>query len=115
MDVEFLVHGSEGVVGPWAASVQAGTPVAFIDQGCGWNPVPAARQLIIADESAMPAALGILRDMPRDAVGEALIELFDERDRQDVQAPQVVNVRWLVREPGAAPGSAALPVLRELP
>lgn len=26
-----------------------------------------------------------------------------------------MNVRWLVREPGAAPGSAALPVLRELP
>lgn len=115
MDVDFLVHGTEGVAGPWAASVQPGTPVAFIDQGCGWNPVPAARQLIIADESAMPAALGILRDMPRDAVGEALIELFNERDRQDVQAPPGMNVRWLVSEPGAAPGSAALPVLRELP
>lgn len=63
----------------------------------------------------MPAALGILRDMPREAVGEALIELFDERDRQDVPAPPGMNVRWLVREPGAAPGSAALPVLRELP
>ncbi|MCW4464997.1 SIP domain-containing protein [Glutamicibacter sp. MNS18] len=56
--------------------------MALIDQGCGWNPAEATHSLIVADESAIPAALGILRDLPRDASGHALIEVFDGRDRQ---------------------------------
>ncbi|WFP16135.1 siderophore-interacting protein [Citricoccus muralis] len=34
-DVDFLVHGDDGVAGPWAVAVQPGTEVAMIDQGCG--------------------------------------------------------------------------------
>lgn len=114
LDIDFVSHGTEGVAGPWAASVEPGTKVAFIDQGCGWAPVEAQRSLIVADESAMPAALGILRDMPRDSVGDAIIELFDERDRQDVDSPEGVDVHWVMREPGTAPGTAALPALQAL-
>ncbi len=115
LDVDFVVHGTTGVAGTWAASVEPGGPVAFIDQGCGWAPVPAKRTLIVADESGLPAALGVLRDMPRDAVGDAIIELFDERDKQDVEAPEEMNVHWAIRDPEATPGTVALPALRELP
>ncbi|MGP5735575.1 siderophore-interacting protein [Candidatus Corynebacterium faecigallinarum] len=114
MDVDFVVHGTEGVAGPWAASVEPGAPVALIDQGCGWAPVDAEQSVIVADESGMPAALGILRDMPRDAVGHAIIEVFDEQDRQDVDAPDGVTVHWLTRSPTEDPGTLALPALREL-
>lgn len=114
MDVDFVVHGPEGVAGPWAAAVEAGDEAAFIDQGCGWAPVEAKRLLIVADESGMPAALGILRDLPGDAVGDAIIETFDERDQQFVSAPEGVNVRWVVRDPDSSPGAAALPALKEL-
>lgn len=110
-----LVHGTDGVAGPWAAAVEPGAPVAFIDQGCGWAPVDAERSLIVADEGGMPAALGILRDMPRDAAGDAVIELFDDRDRQEVDAPDGVTVHWVIRDPGVAPGSIALPAVRALP
>lgn len=88
--------------------------MAFIDQGCGWNPVAAEQQLIVAAESGMPAAPGILRDMPRDAVGHALTELFDERDRQEVEAPTGMQMQWLVRDAQEAPAARALPALREL-
>lgn len=114
LDVDFVIHGTEGVAGPWATSVEPGTQVGLIDQGRGWAPVPARRLLIVADESAMPAALGILRDLPRDAVGDAIIELFDARDTQDAEAPEGVTVHWLLRDPAASPGTAALPALREL-
>lgn len=80
MDVDVVIHGTSGVAGPWAESAEPGAPVALIDQGCGWKPVPAAQSLIVAEESGMAAALGILRDMPRDATGHAIIEVFDERD-----------------------------------
>lgn len=114
MDVDFVVHGTDGIAGPWAAAVEPGEEAAFIDQGCGWSPVDAARNVIVADESGMPAALGILRDLPRDAMGDAIIETFDERDRQFVNAPDGVAVRWVVRGEHEEPGAAALPALREL-
>ncbi|GAA2103365.1 siderophore-interacting protein [Brevibacterium salitolerans] len=115
LDVDFLIHGTEGIAGPWAASVEPGAQVALIDQGCGWRQVPAEQHLLVADESGMPAVLGVLRDMPRDAHGHALIELFDPADAQEVEAPPGMTVHWLIRGPGDAPGTRALPVLRELP
>jgi len=114
LDIDFVVHGTEGVAAPWAASAQPGSPVALIDQGCGWKPVPADWLLLVGDESGLPALAGILRDLPRDAVGHAIIELFDLADRQDVQAPTGVTVHWVERATGAAPGSAALPALAAL-
>lgn len=92
----------------------AGERVAFIDQGCGWRGLPSDWQLIVADESGLPAAAGILRDLPREARGHAIIELFDERDRQPVFAPDGVTVHWLIRDPAMPPGERALPFLRDL-
>jgi NADPH-dependent ferric siderophore reductase len=114
LDVDFVVHGTDGIAAPWAATVEPGTEIAFIDQGCGWKPVPADWTLLVADESGLPAVAGILRDLPRDARGHALVELFDAADRQDVEAPEGVEVHWLERAPGGAPGSAVLPALRDL-
>lgn len=114
LDVDFVVHGTEGVAAPWAASVQPGAEVAFIDQGRGWAPVAHDWLLLVADESGLPAVAGILRDLPRDAVGHAFVELFDEVDRQPLDAPDGVQVHWLVRPEGSAPGSAVLPAVRAL-
>lgn len=118
VDIDFVVHGEEGIAGPWAAAAQPGDEIAFIDQGCGWRPDAATVSpdwtLIVADESGLPAAAGVLRDLPRDAIGHALIELVDPADRQETGAPEGVTVHWLAPEPGAAPGSAALSALREL-
>lgn len=114
LDVDFLIHGSEGLAGPWAAAVEPGARAALIDQGCGWRPIPAARTLLVADESGLPAVAGILRDMPRDAAGHALIELSDPADRQDLAAPEGMHIRWLTRGGGQVPGAAALPALAGL-
>lgn len=114
LDIDFIVHGDEGVAAPWAVAAEPGAEIAFIDQGCGWDPVPAEALLIVADETGLPAAAGILRDLPRDAVGHALIELFDDADRQPLEAPPGVTVHWRTRALGAEPGSAVLPSLRSL-
>jgi Siderophore-interacting protein len=114
MDVDFVVHGTEGIAGPWARNVAPGATVAFIDQGCGWKPVPAQHHVMVADESGMPAVLGILRDMPRDAVGHAVIELIDVEDAQEVAAPPGVALTWVVRSAGQAPGVKALEALKSL-
>jgi NADPH-dependent ferric siderophore reductase len=113
LDIDFVVHGTDGVAGPWATSVEAGAPVAFIDQGRGWKPVPAESYLLVADETGLPAIAGVLRDMPRDAVGHAVIEISDAADAQDVAAPNGINVHWVVRA-RERPGTLALATAQSL-
>ncbi|WP_395244058.1 siderophore-interacting protein [Agromyces sp. MMS24-K17] len=115
LDIDFVVHGDAGVAGPWAESLPVGAPVALIDQGCGYRPVATAeRVLLVGDESALPAVVGILRDLPREARGHAVIEVPDLDDRQPVDAPAGVEVHWIARGHGAHAGAAALERVREL-
>lgn len=115
LEVDFVVHGEEGVAGPWASSLPTGAPVALIDQGCGYRPVEGAARIVIAgDESALPAVLGILRDAPAETSGIAIIEIPHDEDRQPVAAPPGVDVRWIVRDADARPGAGALAAVREL-
>ena len=107
VDIDFVVHGDEGVAGPWARTVESGAPVAFIDQGRGFAPLPADRTLLVADESALPAVAGILRDLPRETTGHALMRVLDEADIQSAQAPAGMDVRWLVRGAGRSPGTGS--------
>lgn len=88
--------------------------MALIDQGCGYRPVEGARKVVLAgDESAMPAILGILRDLPADSHGVAIIEVPLAEDRQPVAGPAGVDVQWIVRRPGGRPGAEALVALRD--
>ncbi|MBX3089441.1 MAG: siderophore-interacting protein [Cryobacterium sp.] len=114
IDIDFVVHGTQGVAGPWAASVEPGFEVALIDQGCGWKQTEADRILLATDESGLPAVAGILRDLPANSKGTALIELFGSADQQELQAPEGVEVRWLKRSPSENPGSILMPELARL-
>lgn len=115
LDVDFVSHGEKGIAGPWAARAEPGERVMLIDQGCGFDPRPDTGEvLLVGEESALPAVLGILRDLPATAQGTALIEIPDAADAQEHRAPDGVEVRWLVREGADRPGSAALSALRAL-
>lgn len=98
VDIDFVVHGDLGIAGPWAAQASAGEQVVLLDQGKGFDLAPDATfHLLAGDESALPAILGILRDLPKDAQGLAIIEVPGPADVQDVAGPDGVEVRWLSR------------------
>lgn len=115
MDIDFVVHGEHGVAGPWAQRASAGDQIALIDQGCGFDLLDDADfHLLAGDESAVPALLGILRDLPKDAQGLAIIEVPTSADIQSAPAPEGFDVRWLARDGSTQPaGAAALAALRE--
>ncbi|MFY1699936.1 MULTISPECIES: siderophore-interacting protein [unclassified Solwaraspora] len=109
LDIDFVVHGDEGVATRWVQRTAPGDTVALLDQGRGYDyPADTTYHLLAGDETALPAIAGILRDLPRDAVGLAVIEIPDPADAQPVDAPTGFEVRWLHREPGTRPGSVAL-------
>lgn len=115
IDIDFVAHGDEGPAGSWAQRAMPGDPVALIDQGRGFDLLDdTGFQVLVGDESALPAVLGILRDLPASANGIAIVEVPEIADAQDVVMPEGMQLRWLVRsDPQAVPGQLALRELRE--
>jgi NADPH-dependent ferric siderophore reductase len=118
LDVDFVLHSApDGSLGPaarWARDALPGERVAFIDEGLGFNrPGHLERVFIVADETGLPAAAGVLAALPRHVTGTALLEVPDVADRRDVPAPAGLEVRWLPRTGTALPGTVALDALRD--
>ncbi|MFF9865692.1 siderophore-interacting protein [Streptomyces sp. NPDC013953] len=114
LTVDFVVHGDEGLAGPWAARAETGEIVRFLGPGGGYAPDPAADwHLLVGDESALPAIAASLERLPEGAVGHALIEVDSPAEEQKIAAPSGVELRWLHR--GARPvGEALLAAVEEL-
>ena len=67
-------------------------------------------------DGGLPALRGILRDLPPDAVGTAIIEVPAEGDVMTVEAPQGVQVQWVPRDvTGDLVGQRALRTLQSTP
>ncbi len=119
LDVEFVVHCGpagepEGAAAIWACAARPGDPVALLDQGLIFDrPDDATEVLVVADESGLPSTVGILRSLPRDAVGRVIQEVPLAGDCRTLDAPAGVAVTWVVRDDASAvPGEAALEELR---
>ena len=109
ISVDFVVHGDEGLAGPWAATARPGDTLAFGGPGGGFKPDPDADWYLLAgDESALPAIASSLDALPADAVGTALIEVYGADDELALGAPAGVEVRWLHRGESAAGTSTVL-------
>ncbi|UTT50183.1 siderophore-interacting protein [Rhodococcus gordoniae] len=103
--IDFVVHGDEGVAGPWARSVQPGTQVVVRGPGAGYRPDRSADfHLLAGDETAIPAIAVALEDLPADARGAVFLEVIGPGDELKLDAPAGVDVTWLHR--GVAAGDA---------
>ena len=98
-DVDFVVHGDEGIAGPWAARAQIGDVVALSGPGGGYRPSPehGVFHVLLGDESAIPAIAAALESLPADAEGVAMIEVGDSDDELPLPSPQNLELRWLHR------------------
>jgi len=107
MWLDFVVHGDEGIAGPWAANAKPGDPVYFMGPGGGYAPDPEADwHLLAGDESALPAIAAALEGMPPGAIAKAFIEVEDAAEEQKLESPGDAEITWLHR--GGRPVGAAL-------
>lgn len=95
LTVDFVVHGDEGLAGPWAARAQVGETVRFLGPGGGYAPDPAADwHLLVGDESALPAIAVALERAPAGAVVHAFVEVSGPDEEQKISAPDGVGITW---------------------
>lgn len=96
--IDFVVHGDEGIAGPWAARAQPGERIALHGPGGAYAPDASADwHLLAGDESALPAISCALEALPADARGVALLEARDASEQVVLRHPAGVEVRWLHR------------------
>lgn len=107
MTVDFVVHGDEGLAGPWAARVRPGEGIWFLGPGGGYAPDPAAAwHLLAGDESALPAVAAAVEHLPPGAPAKVFVEVAGPQEEQKLDASGQVEVVWVHR--GDRPVGAAL-------
>jgi NADPH-dependent ferric siderophore reductase len=115
LTLDFVVHGDQGVAGPWAAAAQPGDEIVFLGPGGGYAPDPtAARHLLAGDASAVPAIAVALERLPDAATGHVVVEVHDAHDEIDLPAPPGVRVVW-VHAGDARPGTRLVEAVTALP
>lgn len=105
LDVEFAVHGDEGIAAPWAAAAPLGSFVGvggprgsavLVGEPDSW--------LLAGDETAIPAIRRFAAQMTSGAAARIVIEVASFDDEIAIDAP--VEVQWLHR--GSSPSGSAL-------
>ncbi|MHC5903747.1 siderophore-interacting protein [Streptomyces sp. S6] len=96
LTLDFVLHGDEGLAGPWAMRVQPGETVRFMGPGGAYAPAPDADwHLLAGDESALPAIAAALESLPAGAVAHAFVEVAGPEEEQKIDSD--VDVVWLHR------------------
>jgi NADPH-dependent ferric siderophore reductase len=97
IDVDVVLHGDEGPASRFAAYAAAGDTAGFRSSGAAYAPPAGCRaQLLLADETSMPALAAIVESLGPDSRGvRAVIELPDLSWTYEVGGD--VDVEWLHR------------------
>ncbi|MCN9240888.1 siderophore-interacting protein [Streptomyces sp. RY43-2] len=112
LTLDFVIHGDEGLAGPWALRVRPGETVRFMGPGGAYAPDPSADwHLLAGDESALPAIAAALEALPDGAVAHAFVEVASAAEEQKIDSG--TEVVWLHR--GDRPvGEALVEAVRAL-
>lgn len=99
--IEFVVHGTDGIAGPWAQQAQVGDTLLANGPGGGYRPDPDADwHLMVGDESAIPAIRSALADLAEQpaAVVEVLLLVEDAAGETPLgPLPAGTQLTWLHR------------------
>lgn len=113
--VDFVIHGDEGVAGPWAAAARPGDAINLFGPGGGYAPNASADwHLFAGDISALPAISAACAALPDSAVGRVFVEVAGPGDELDFARPEGVRLTW-VQNTGSAPGKALAEAVRAEP
>lgn len=101
MSIDFALHG-DGVASNWAVNASPGDELGLAMKGIRKALFPVVdRYILVADLSALPVTSVILEHLHPEAVADAIIEVPDKADIQQISTRARTNIRWIVNpEPG---------------
>lgn len=106
--IDFVVHGDEGVAGPWAAGAEPGDTLHLRGPNGAYVPDPGADwHLFVGDEAGLPAITASIEALPAGAQAVAFIEIDGPADEIPIATAGELELHWLHRGPAAA-GSTTL-------
>ncbi|MBX7550007.1 siderophore-interacting protein [Streptomyces sp. NPDC004232] len=112
LTLDFVVHGDEGLAGPWAARVRPGETVRFMGPGGAYAPDPEADwHLLAGDESALPAIARALESLPAGSRAHVFVEVSGPEEEQKIDSDAAVV--WVHRG-GRPVGEALVAAVRGL-
>jgi NADPH-dependent ferric siderophore reductase len=95
LDVEFVLHG-DGLAANWVRKAKAGDPLHVAGPGGGYDvPADLSELIIIADDTAMPAAATILEALPANAKATVVCEVADAKEERALTAKASAAPVWL--------------------
>jgi NADPH-dependent ferric siderophore reductase len=99
--IDFVVHGDEGVAGPWARRAAPGDVLLANGPGGAYRPDPDADwHLFVGDESAVPAITAALATLPEDAVARVVVLVDSPADEPDLPVPAKGELVFVHRSAG---------------
>jgi NADPH-dependent ferric siderophore reductase len=105
LDVEFAVHGDQGVAAPWAASAPLGSSLGVGGpRGSAVLTGTPGSWLLVGDETAIPAIRRFAALIAPGVPARIVVETVSAGREIDIDAP--IAVEWLHR--GEAPAGSAL-------
>lgn len=102
LTIDFVVHGDQGLAGPWAAHAQPGDSIGFVGPGGDWAPSASAdAHLFVGDEAALPAiaaSIEALLSHTPDARSQVFAEVASAGEEYPLPSGPGVGVEWVYRD-----------------
>jgi NADPH-dependent ferric siderophore reductase len=96
LTIDFVVHGDEGVAGPWAAAARPGDELELRGPGGAYTPDPDADwHLMVGDASVIPAIAASLARIPDGVPVHVLVAVDGPEEEQPLSTPGDLHLRWL--------------------
>lgn len=101
--IDFVVHGDEGIAGPWAAHAEPGDEIHLRGPNGGYAPDPSADwHLFVGDEASIPAIAAALEALAAGDRAVAFIEVYGPEDEIALPTKADLELHWLHRADAAA-------------
>ncbi|MBS1677347.1 MAG: siderophore-interacting protein [Actinobacteria bacterium] len=96
LTIDFVVHGDEGVAGPWAAAAAPGDTLQLRGPGGGYAPDPDADwHLLAGDVSVIPAISTSLPRIPAGRTAHVFLQVHGPEEQVELSSPGDLEVHWL--------------------
>jgi len=99
LDIDFSYHsGNQGYATKWASNAQIGDEILISGPGPKQKiNINSKWFFFVGDMTALPAISSYLEELPKEAIGFAVIEITSINDKVNLKKPEHLKIKWVVK------------------